>query len=338
MSTEFHRSLADAPHPARAKAILKAHPQVRTLIGRNPWTGAIILGVVALQTAIAGAMGYLGLDYWWVALIVAYGVGAFTNHAMYVAIHDATHNLIFRNRTLNKFAALTADLPNVVPGAVGFGICHLQHHVHLGDDVHDTDVASEWEARLIGNRWYMKAFWLAFFPIFQVARTGRLQNVTVINQWTLISAAMAAVYDVAIILLFGWNGLFYLFASFVFSIGLHPLGARWIQEHHSFEGKQETFDYYGPFNRIALNIGYHNEHHDFPSIPWNRLPQVRAMAPQFYDTLKWRSSWTKLILEFIFDKRYSLYSRVTRTSEKKDAPAAVAVTVEPKKSSVSASA
>ena len=41
--------------------------------------------------------------------------------------------------------------------------------------------------------------------------------------------------------------------------------------HAVFPG-QETNDYYGWLNRIQLNIGYHNEHHDFPSVPWNRLP------------------------------------------------------------------
>ena len=36
-------------------------------------------------------------------------------------------------------------------------------------------------------------------------------------------------------------------------------------------------------NLIALNIGYHNEHHDFPDVPWSRLPQLKQMAPEYYD-------------------------------------------------------
>ena len=52
-------------------------------------------------------------------------------------------------------------------------------------------------------------------------------------------------------------------------------------------------------------MGYHNEHHDLPSIPWNNLPKLRAMAPEFYDNLKFHSSWTRLLFQFIFDKRYS---------------------------------
>ena len=86
--------------------------------------------------------------------------------------------------------------------------------------------------------------------------------------------------------------LLYLFASFWFSVGgLHPLGARWLQEHFTADPSQETFDYYGPLNLVALNIGYHNEHHDFPDVPWSRLPRLKRMAPEFYDGLKTHKSW-----------------------------------------------
>ena len=59
--------------------------------------------------------------------------------------------------------------------------------------------------------------------------------------------------------------------SFVFSIGLHPVGARWIQEHYLIAPPQETYSYYGPLNKVAFNVGYHNEHHDFSFVPWNNL-------------------------------------------------------------------
>jgi len=65
-------------------------------------------------------------------------------------------------------------------------------------------------------------------------------------------------------------------------------------------------------------MGYHNEHHDLPSIPWKNLPKLRAMAPEFYDNLKYHTSWSRLLLQFIFDKRYSLYSRVERMRESSD--------------------
>jgi sphingolipid delta-4 desaturase len=95
------------------------------------------------------------------------------------------------------------------------------------------------------------------------------------------------------------------------------LGARWIQEHYLTSGEQETYSYYGVFNKLAFNVGYHNEHHDFPSVPWNRLPQIRKDAPEFYDTLVYHTSWTKLFFRFLFDKEISLYSRIVRTNRGK---------------------
>ncbi len=300
------------PHPQRSRAISSAYPDVRALIGRNPWTALIALGVVGLQVALAAGMGYLGLSYWWAALLLAYFVGAFANHCLYVVIHDATHRLVFTSRALNMLVAIFADLPNVMPGAIGFSIYHLKHHAHQGDYGRDADIASHWEARLIGRRWYKKALWLLLLPLFQLTRPARVKGVLVVNRWSLVNVCAALAFDSAIVMAFGWNALLYLGASWIFSIGLHPLAGRWIQEHFTLDPAQETASYYGPLNRLALNVGYHNEHHDFPAVPWNRLPRVRALAPEFYDELQSPPSWTMLWLAFLLDPRYSLYSRVLR--------------------------
>lgn len=118
--------------------------------------------------------------------------------------------------------------------------------------------------------------------------------------------------DVAIVVLVGPWALVYLVLSTVFALGLHPVGGRWIQEHFVTEPGQETYSYYGPLNPLALNVGYHNEHHDFAGIPWNRLPRLRALAPEKYDTLVSYRSWSALVVRFIRDPSLSLYRRITR--------------------------
>ena len=178
MHAAFYPSEVEHPHPARARAILKAHPEIRELMVRNPHTALITLGLLILQTSIAYGMGQLGFRYWWLSFLVAYGVGAFANHANYVIIHDATHNLIFRNKGLNKLVAILADLPNLTAGAMGFRVYHLKHHSHQGDYQHDADLANLWEARLVGNVWYRKAIWLMLFPFFQLTRPPRLKSIT----------------------------------------------------------------------------------------------------------------------------------------------------------------
>ena len=294
---------------------------------RNPSTALVAVTIVLVQTGIAFWMGKLGMDYWWVGLLVAYLFGAFANHCAYVIIHDAAHNLIFQSKNWNRLIAILADLPNLGPGAIGFRVYHLKHHAHQGDYEIDVDLPNRWEGRLVGNVWYRKAIWLMLFPLLQLTRPPRVKTYTMWSRWLFLNVACAVAYDAAILYFCGGAGLFYLALSFFFSIGLHPLGARWIQEHFTLDPQQETFSYYGPINLVALNVGYHNEHHDLPSIPWNNLPKLRALAPEFYDTLKYHRSLSRLLFQFIFDKRYSVALRVEREVE---SPGGIALRAETK--------
>jgi sphingolipid delta-4 desaturase len=101
----------------------------------------------------------------------------------------------------------------------------------------------------------------------------------------------------------------------VFAIGLHPLGARWIQEHFALVPGQETYSYYGPLNKLSFNVGYHTEHHDMVTIPWSRLPQVRQIAPEFYDGLHAYTSWTALLARFVRDPNITLFNAIVRPTK-----------------------
>ena len=308
---DFRYSDQPEPHKARTKEILKAHPEVRELISRNPYSFLLILFVVASQVTIAILLS--GQAWWW-AIVIGWFVGAFANHALFVLIHEAAHNLIFKNRTLNYISGIIADIPNVLPSAISFRSYHLKHHSFQGVYELDADLASKWEAKLIGGSFVGKALWEIFFPVFQALRTSRLKEIEFMNVWVLVNWLVVFGFDVLIIYLFGWTAFLYFVFSFAFSIGFHPLGARWIQEHFLTYPPQETYSYYGPLNVPALNVGYHNEHHDFPSVPWNNLRKLKSMAPEFYDKLFYHKSWFKLWVRFLFDPDLSLYSRMVRTN------------------------
>src|SRR5947209_11786764 len=130
MQAAFYQSDSEQPHPGRARGIIKAHPEVRQLMMRYPWTALIAVSILIVQTAIAYGMGRLGFGYWWLSLLIAFCVGAFANHANYVIIHDATHNLIFRNPSWNKMVAVIAHLPTLTPGALWLRDCLFKHLAH----------------------------------------------------------------------------------------------------------------------------------------------------------------------------------------------------------------
>lgn len=315
LPTDFHHSNVQEPHRARTRQILAQHPEVRNLIGKNPLTIIALLGMVAAMVVIA----YLVRDSaWWVVLLTAYFVGAFFNHSLFVMIHECSHNLLFKKKGLNMFAGIVANLPHVLPSSVMFARYHIKHHSFQGIHELDGDLPDYWEAKLIRNSFFGKAIWLLFYPVFQTVRTFRLKEIKPIDGWVVLNWSMQITFDILIVYFFGWAAFSFLLLSFFFSVGLHPLGARWIQEHFlTLDKDQETYSYYGPLNTLAFNVGYHNEHHDFPSIPWNKLPVLKKKAPSYYDSLLSHTSWTKLFFRFLFDKNITLFSRTLRADRGK---------------------
>lgn len=314
--SDFRYSAEPEPHKLRTKQILASNPEVRNLIGKNPLTIIPLLGIVFGMIAISY---FLKDSPWWLIIVVAYCVGAFANHALFVMIHECSHNLLFKGKTLNYLASITANLPHILPSAISFTRYHRMHHVHQGNHDLDADLPDFWEARIFGNNFFSKALWLLLFPIFQVRRTFRLKNIKPVDGWIITNWVLQFAFDVAIWVFIGPKALFFMLISFFFSVGLHPLGARWIQEHYLvLDENQETYSYYGPLNIFAFNVGFHNEHHDFPSVPWNKLPELKSKAPGFYDTLKSHQSWTRLFFRFLFDKNITLHSRILRDEKAKE--------------------
>lgn len=308
--TDFVYSQVSEPHRIRTKLILKQFPQLRNLIGKNPLTILAIIGLVSFQVVLAW---FLRDASWWYVFGAAYLLGAFADHALFVMIHECAHQLLFKGRAANRWAGILANLPTIFPSSISFERYHIKHHSFQGVHELDADLPNRWEAKLINNSFFGKALWLLFYPVFQMGRLSRLKEIQVFDIWVAANLGAQIVFTAVIWYFMGWHAIAFLLLSFSFSVGLHPLGARWVQEHyltHSVE--QETYSYYGVLNTVAFNVGFHNEHHDFPSIPWNKLPEIKKTAPDYYDTLYYHTSWTKLFLRFLFDREISLFNRILR--------------------------
>jgi sphingolipid delta-4 desaturase len=319
---DFTRVTGREPHYDRTRRLLETHPEVRDLVGHAPITALAVFGVVALQLVIAWL---LRDSAWWVILLGAYLVGAFADHALWTLIHECTHNLVFRKSGENSWLQIVANIPIVIPAAIAFRRYHILHHNHQGDEELDADLPSPLEARLVGNSTPRKVLWLTFYFLAQMLRVPVLKRVKLVDFWYVANFLVQVAVVAALIYGWGWGSLFYLLLSSIFAIGLHPVGARWIQEHYlTHPGGQETFSYYGPLNVQAFNVGYHNEHHDLMRVPWMRLPRIRRAAPEMYDSLHYHTSWTRLLFRFLFDRSLGLHSRVVRSPAPVGAEAKVA--------------
>ena len=146
-----------------------------------------------------------------------------------------------------------------------------------------------------------------------------------LTQIHILNIIAQVAFDYILIVYAGPNSLAYLIMSSFLAGSLHPCAGHFIAEHYVFEQQPrhakdlakfaptpETFSYYGPLNILTYNVGLHNEHHDFPAIPWSRLPVLHEIAKEFYLDLPHHTSWTWVIWQFIWDKEVGLWCRVKR--------------------------
>src|SRR6185436_2513118 len=171
---DFTHSDAAEPHRARTKEILRKHPEIRDLIGPDPRTLWYALAIVSLQIAVAVFVAHRS---WWMVFAAAYTVGAFANHALFVIVHECAHRLVFRGRLANFLTGVWSNLPLFFPSAVSFQKYHLKHHAFQGIYELDADIPSYWEAKFIGHSALGKAVWLLFYPVFQLTRPWRLNEI-----------------------------------------------------------------------------------------------------------------------------------------------------------------
>merc|ERR1712216_183951 len=296
------------PHLSRRKLILEAHPEIKTLYGPDNTMLLKVVGVLLLQFV---TMLWVRDQSWPVFLFVAYMVGGTANHALSLASHELSHNLAFKTPKYNTYLGIAANLGMGFPASATFKRYHMEHHADQGVDGIDVDVPTEWEGRFFRGV-PLKILWCLLQPAFyalrpMVVRPKEPTQAEIVNFVVVIGS------DILIAYFFGLAALGYLIGGTLLGLGLHPTAGHFIAEHYEFISGQETYSYYGPLNWVTWNVGYHNEHHDFPFVAGCNLPKVRAMAPEFYDNLPHHDSWCAVIFNYIMDPSVGPYSRVKRS-------------------------
>jgi sphingolipid delta-4 desaturase len=310
----FHVMSHHEPHAVRNREILEKYPEIEKLFKRDPMTVGWVTIIHIMQMIMCYGVMYFNLSWGYITL-TALIFGAILNHALFVLIHDITHYNCFASKKMNDLCAIYANLPQIIPSAIGFRIYHRDHHHFLGDSIKDPDIPTVTEIKFIRNI-FTRLVYIFLMPLFYGLRPY-FKAPKPVSSMEQVNIVCNTIYAFTIYYFFGIKSLMYLLLCTYFGLSVHPVGAHVIAEHYEFFKGQDTYSYYGWINYLNFNMGYHIEHHDFPNIPWSKLPEVRKIAPEFYENLPKIDSYFKVMLKYIFDGSLGPWSRIT-IDEKKD--------------------
>lgn len=273
---------SDDPHWGRSQAILKEFPDVRKLFHHDVRTLWYIIACVSIQAVLA----FLCSGSYTRAIVLGVTVGPFLDAGLLVIMHELSHNRCTGSILLDRLLSIASNVLMMAPISEIFRQHHNAHHLHLGDEHDDVDVPLGIEIKFVGNSPWRKALWLALnmalLPLRSLLKVEVVPNRYVVLNWV---ACLAFSFAVA---MWSMSTFLYLFICLFMSQGLHPANARQLQRHlwdgsdgkalNSDSKSSMTFSYYGWSNALFLNVGYHNEHHDFVQVPWTNLPKLRSMV------------------------------------------------------------
>jgi len=300
----------DQPHRWRRHEILKRYPEIKDLYGYDPMTKWAVASMVLGQV---WACWYLSDKSWTVLMLVAYCFGGVINHSMTLAIHEITHGLAFESFEHNQWLAIFANLPIGIAECIMFRKYHFDHHTYQGIPGLDVDIPSYTEGNYFTSV-LLKMVYVCGFPLHYSLRPLVIRPKAP-GRWEVYNWIAQLAFNAAIVYVCGWRSLLYLLICTIIGLGPHPICGHFIAEHYVFhDNQQETYSYYGPFNFVGYDVGYHNEHHDFPRIPGSRLAKVREIASEFYDVMPHHTSWFRVVLDFIFYPVMKPTSRIARES------------------------
>ncbi|PNF17361.1 Sphingolipid delta(4)-desaturase DES1 [Cryptotermes secundus] len=307
--TDFEWTYTEEPHASRRKEILEKYPEIKKLFGYDPYFKWVATGMVLVQFF----MMYVMINQSWpMIFLVAYCFGGVINHSLMLAIHEISHNLAFgyARPMANKLLGIFVNLPIGIPFSVSFKKYHLEHHRYQGDEKLDTDLPTYLEAKLFCNT-FGKFCWVALQPFFYALRPIITYPKSP-TKFEVINVIVQLAFDILVYYLCGGKVVVYMVAGSLLAMGLHPVAGHFISEHYMFRKGYETYSYYGCLNWITFNVGYHNEHHDFPAVPGSKLPEVKRIAAEYYDNLPQHNSWVSVLYDFVMDPDIGPYARMKR--------------------------
>jgi sphingolipid 4-desaturase/C4-monooxygenase len=300
-------------HNEMRRAIAAKHPQARELAGTSPWTALAIPVLLTLHWGMAWLVG--GSNLLW-CFAAAFFFGQIVIHSAGALLHETAHKLIFRGAR----SKLTFDLGlELVLASFGKQLTYQHqhissHHPFIGNyerDYEHEDICSFHARRVIrarspatqrlltGLTLFLHLLPFGFliegrilsplyrhFSRIRDSDAARDLGDTKPEVWeTRTFIAVSIAVNVFLFWAFGFLGWLYhnwALSLFLGKCGVTNLGQS-LSEHEGDDEVNPTYSDYRLQNLFLFNTGYHNEHHTFANVPWNRLPKLKKLAPDVFN-------------------------------------------------------
>jgi fatty acid desaturase len=203
-----------------------------------------------------------------------------------ILMHESNHNLLFKNRQLNRWAGFICGFPSLV-AVSAYRTLHLTHHANTSTE-HDPDSMVHNTPKSLPM--------VVFFYIFLILGAYIYLIHLVITSIKLADARMRRniLVEYALIIAI-FTTLFWVLPFYVMlNIWLIPLliaaqltNVRGLAEHGLTSSGNVFTDTRtvtsNPFVSFMMNnLNFHLDHHLFPGVPWYNLPKLHAMLGEEY--------------------------------------------------------
>jgi fatty acid desaturase len=272
------------------RLLTPSDPRLKAITRRS--AGRVVLDVARCWALIVGALALCAVKPSWITALVAFVVVGTQQYALSILAHDGKHRNLFaakRTNDLVSVALLTAPLGVDFQGDRAR---HLEHHWRLGeDDDPDRDLYSA-DGKARRGAFLLFLSGLNSLPFFRASIAGgparplgeRLASVLA-ARWPSIPA-QALIFG-ALTLVFGWWGYFAFWIAPLYVLLFVPTRFRQFCEHGQPRVPDEAADPErlvtfrpGLVERVLfapMRMGFHAEHHLFPSVPYYRLPELARL-------------------------------------------------------------
>lgn len=286
-------------HRRRQKVLLTKYPQIRELFGWDNTTAWLV--VTLTSSFVAVSILCAGLPFIWI-VVFSFFVGSPLSYIIsYRCLaHECGHFMAAEQKWVNKCLVVMCHAALNYAGSTSFldaAVIHRHHHIALHSPVDTNNPTALQYAFYCASGWRKIFAFLGLLvegielsnPILKVL--GQFWSLPALLEiddsfWYFVETFVSNALWTCLMWSSGWTVLVFVICSEFFRY-VHPIywwhhGMHYQHGHHL----QPTASIYEEwFNLIVFNLGLHVEHHDFSNIPWTRLPQLRKIAPEFYDSL-----------------------------------------------------